>query len=154
MHLAILYDAIYSIVYIGYILKKTWYSKYVLPKKVINLTPLQKIKLIMPRLLISIAIFVAVFLLDHFLIKTNVKILNIPIYVFLIVLPLITPLICYILFIFIGEIKVKNKLQNINDINGANINKKHFLYDWIIHTINKTKNKKIIESFNKCVNNK
>ena len=108
----------------------------------------------MPRLLISIAIFVAVFLLDHFLIKTNVKILNIPIYVFLIVLPLITPLICYILFIFIGEIKVKNKLQNINDINGANINKKHFLYDWIIHTINKTKNKKIIESFNKCVNNK
>ena len=154
MHLAILYDAIYSIVYIGYILKKTWYSKYVLPKKVINLTPLQKIKLIMPRLLISIAIFVTVFLLDHFLIKTNVKILNIPIYVFLIVLPLITPLICYILFIFIGEIKVKNKLQNINDINGANINKKHFLYDWIIHTINKTKNKKIIESFNKCVGNK
>ena len=150
MHLAILYDAIYSIVYIGYILRKTWYSKYVLPKKITNLTLSQKIKLVVPRLLISIVIFVVIFLLDHFLIKIDVKILNIPIYVFLIVLPLIAPLICYVLFVFVGEINVKNK----TDINGANITKNHFLYDWMIHTINKTKNKEIIEIFNKYIDNK
>ncbi len=151
MHLAILYDAIYSILFIGHILKRTWYSKYVLPKKIMNLTLSQKIKLILPRFLISIIIFVIVFLLNHFLFKVETKIFGIPSYIFFIVLPLISPLLCYILFVIIGEIKTKNKpLDENNTSDIVNVSKDHFLYDWMIQTINKTKDKEIIEIFNKC----
>lgn len=154
MHLAIMYDAIYSILFIGHILKRTWYSKYVLPKKIMNLTLTQKIKLILPRLLIGITIFVVVFLIDRFLFKIETKIFGIPSYIFFIVLPLVAPLLCYIVFVIIGEINIRNKSTNENSTNDIDVSKNHFIYDWMVQTINKTNNKEIIEIFNKCTNSK
>ena len=152
MQLAILYDAIYSILIVGHILKKTWFSKYVLPKKIVSLTMTKKIKLILPRLFISIAIFITIFLLDYFFVKSESIIFNIPSYVFFIVLPLICPFVCYILFVFIGEIGSKNsRSTNKIAIDNINVNKNHFLYDWMTQAINKTKDKEIIEIFNKNV---
>ena len=88
------------------------------------------------------------FLLDYFFVKSESIIFNIPSYVFFIVLPLICPFVCYILFVFIGEIGSKNsRSTNKIAIDNINVNKNHFLYDWMTQAINKTKDKEIIEIF-------